>query len=398
MQFVISSRLTGTSQHLFVDDTKLVWVDEIPQNVYQLSGEYKDSLCFDTLFRLNNIDIEFLDERYKNILSTIFPQQTINYLPNKSLMSKQHYKEYLTNIVRQVNDNQHLLSTKYYSETWVQSTNIFGMLKPCLIDTDKWENLINDEECGNRHVVKSFKPDENGYTKNVVYNRFGTRTGRLTIKSGPQILTLKKDLRNILKSRFKNGNICYYDFRALEVRIILYEAGKRCEHTDVYQFINEELFDGLIDRDVIKLVVISKLYGRNEETLGNDLGIKGTKLHQVIEKISRYFDFEKLYKRVKNQFIKDNFVYNKYERKILIDEPLDHIIFNSYVQSSGVDITLLGFTDVCCNILPIDNVPVFLLHDAIIFDTPDMSKLQNVIWIKLPGFIQKFPLKLGIIS
>jgi hypothetical protein len=398
MQFVISSRLTGTLQHLFVDDNKLMWVDEMPQNVYQLSGEYKQFACLDTLCRLNNIAVDFLDERYKNVFSTLFPNKTIDYLPNKLLMPKQHYLDYLKNIVNQINSNQHLLDKKYYEQTWVPSTGIFDLLQPSMIDVEKWQKLINSDDCGNKPVVKSFISDNDGYCGQTIYDRFGTRTGRLTVESGPQILTLKRDLRNILKSRFKNGNIAYYDFRALEVRIVLYEAGKQCLHTDVYQFINDDLFENKADRDVIKKVVIAKLYGRSDELLGNDLGIKNTKLHVFVDKITQYFNFDKLYKRVKNQYQKDLFVYNKYGRKILTPEPLPHILFNSFVQSTGVDVTLLGFTDICKNILSPNDIPLFLLHDAILFDTQDVNKLPEIVWLKIPGFVQKFPVKKEIIS
>ena len=76
--------------------------------------------------------------------------------------------------------------------------------------------------------------------------------------------------------------------------------------------------------------------------------------------------------RVKAQFVATGKVINRYGRPVTIDEPLDHIFISYYGQSTGVDVTMLGFKQV------IDTLakkaprvrPIFLLHDSILFDLP----------------------------
>lgn len=397
MKFIIHSQLTGSQRHLFIDDEKMLWIDEILKDVYILSGEYKNNNCLDTLLRLNHVDVQFIDERYRNVFDCLGLSGQIG-LQHKALLSKQHYKDYIVNIVSQINENQHLLEKDYYESSWVSQTSVFDRLQPTFIDTIKFHTLLLSDDETNKYVVKTFKQNVDGFTNNVVYDRFATRTGRLTVASGPNILTLKREYRDILKSRYKNGNICYYDFNALEVRIALYESGKTCNELDVYQYISKNALDIALERDVVKRIVIAKMYGRQKQLLGDELNIKGTKLDEYINKIVSYLNLQHLYKHTKDDFVKYGFIRNKYKRKILIDDPADHIIFNSYVQSTGVDVTLFGFETICKNILSKDDVPLFLLHDALLFDCKDMSKLPQIVWLKIPGYVQKFPVKLSIVS
>ena len=66
-------------------------------------------------------------------------------------------------------------------------------------------------------------------------------TGRMTITSGPNILTLKRGHRKILRSRYPGGKIVEIDIRAAEPRVVLALVGKKVEgdvYTEIIGFYN----------------------------------------------------------------------------------------------------------------------------------------------------------------
>lgn len=249
-------------------------------------------------------------------------------------------------------------------------------------------------------ATQSFVPDEDGLTRPVRYDRFKTLTGRLTVESGPQILTLKREHRDILKSRHgDNGAIYALDFANLEARILLYEYGRSCNDVDLYGVIAKELG---YDRKAIKGAVISELYGSSKWALGKHLGIEGKELNEFVKKVKDYFNTGELLERVKAQFVSTGKVINRYGRPVTIDEPLDHIFISYYGQSTGVDVTMLGFKQVVDTLkkkAP-KSCPVFLLHDAMFLDVhnDDLPIVQSIKHVKVKGYVQKFFLKLEKIS
>ena len=393
MKFQIDKQLLATSRHLLYDDAKLYWIDSFKDNVYTFSTVEKQSYCLNTLFRLEHFNVPVIDERYKNVLKTLAPTGSFGYIPSQFLMPKHHIQDNIKKITLNIVDTLTKCLTNYYDEFWVPETAIFNRLATSFVDKQLVDALLDDINCGNKSVVRTFYT-QSGKLPKVTYNRFGTRTGRLTVSNGPQILTLKKELRNILKTRFSNGTICYYDFNALEVRIALYEAGFECNDIDVYNSINKVLYDSRFDRDVIKGIVISKLYGRNDYITSSKLNIDKSHLNVLLTGISEYLKIDDLYSKSKNDYIKNGFIRNKFGRKIIIDDPLVHIIANSYVQSTGVDVSLLGFLQVSDIVESLGGLPIFLIHDAILFDAENYDSLPPIIWVSIPKFNQKFPLKL----
>jgi len=400
VHYLIDCDVLGTREHLVVvgdkNGSKARWINYVPEGVWYLSGKLKDDgWCLDTLLRLNHINIDLLpDERYKNVIETVMSGSNVSP-PWSKVMKRGHHIDHVKKIVDQINEAISSLDESYYRDTWVPETAIFDRLNPAYIDEALWREWML-REVGNKHVIKTFKPTD-GVARHVEYNRFGTRTGRLTVARGPNILTLRKDARNIVKSRYPFGSVAMYDFSALEVRLVLYEAGYRCDDVDLYGFLRDELYKGKVERDAIKQAVISELYGQNKFALGDNLGIGGKVLDRFVRKIKTYFQFDNLKKRTKDGYVSTGYVTNRYGRHITIDEPLDHIIFNSYVQSTGVDVTLLGFEELCKR-LPEGCVPLYLLHDALLIDCPSFDALEKVIWLKVPGYVQRWPLKLEQVS
>lgn len=396
--FCIDSRIIGTEKHFVCSGSGYSWVNNVPNSTWHLSGQIKPNSdwCLDTVFKLSNENPNLSPA--SNVVDSVNlvlsnHDVTSFNIPWRYFLSSNAHKTFIKNIVDQVSGSINRVSTKYYKETWVPGDDVLRSLVPAKIDIKKWQSLI-DDHVGNVHVVKTFKPDVSGFAPPVTYNRFGTLTGRLTVSSGPNILTLKKELRNIIIPDEQDGCIMYVDFAALEARVLLYEAGKRCDAEDLYNSIAIELG---YDRKKIKAAVISELYGISKYVLGQTLQVEEKELNKIVSRIKNYFSTEKLLKRIKEQFVKNGFITNRYGRPIVVDEPLDHIFINYYAQSTGVDVTLLGFSKIV-NDLKINAPhvkPLYSLHDALLLYVPKIhiDYVESIKTINVPGYVQPYNLK-----
>lgn len=397
LRFCVSKNLIGANSDIVYDDGKLSFVDAPPEDCWFVDGTLKSgALCMDTLFKLEHVKLSFNPaKKFVKTMSLVAPD--LVDIPWAKVMPEEAYRGFIKNLIKSIIEALVTVSTNYYVGTWVPSGAILDKLVPAKIDRRRWHELMHSEEnATNRSVLESFEPDSSGYARLVSYDRMKTRTGRLSVKSGPQILTLKKSYRNILTSRYgENGVIAYIDFAALEVRIILHESGRWFDEADIYAKLAKDIFNGTVDRSVVKGAVISELYGVSHQRLSKILNLGERDVKRFIEVVRTYFDVETLLARIRNQFAKHGHVKNRYGRKVVVDNPVDHMLMNSYVQSTGVDVSLLGFSNLA-KLLEKKNIvaePIFVLHDAMFLDV-HKDELQNVIDIskkvRVKGYVQSY--------
>jgi hypothetical protein len=316
-------------------------------------------------------------------------------LPVSKLIPTTHYQKHIKKIVNDVRIALGSASQSYFRSVWLPSSATFQLLKPAHIDEEKFAAASKLET--NKHTVSTFLPDKFGCVSVPEYDRLNTRTGRLTVKTGPHILTLKRELRNIISS--KHGTIAYYDFAALETRIVMYEAGLRHPSVDVYEYLRQFLFQNKFPRDVVKRTIIAKMYGQSDVNLSLELGLNIEETNYLTSKIRCYLSMDALLQRVKADYVINGYIRNRYGRYVGITDPQEHILFNSYVQSTGVDVCLLGFRQLYDEVLAKNECRMlYFLHDAVVIDTPNIVDLPKVVWIKVPGYVQKYPLKLEILT
>lgn len=321
------------------------------------------------------------------------------FIPWQKVMPPKVHQTFIKKLVDDVKEIIDQAPSDYYQTVWRAGNSVFSSLGRCSVDRDIWGSLIAAGE-GNVPAIRSFKPDAKGFVDQIVYDRCQTVTGRLTVKSGPQILTLKREHRRMLRSVHGDaGAIVALDFAALEARILLYEYGRRCDELDLYDVIAKELGYG---RTAIKGAVISELYGSSKRALGERLGIEGNELQEFVRRVQTYFNTTDLLLRIKKQFITTGKVINRYGRRVTIEEPLDNLFISYYGQSTGVDVTMLGFKQIIdtLSVSAPSAKPVFLLHDACLFDVlkSELQQFEHVKRIKVKGYVQNFFLKLDQIS
>ena len=177
--------------------------------------------------------------------------------------------------------------------------------------------------------------------------------------------------------------------------MLLYEFGRRAEEVDLYGTIARELNR---DRKVVKGAIIAMLYGMTDYVVGKQLGIGGKELKTFLKQLKLYFRTDELLKRVKAQFVATGYLENRYGRRVLVDEPLDHILINYYAQSTGVDVTLMGFSQVIQQLEQTapQTCPIATLHDALLLDVhlDELEAVQKVTEVRVKGYVQHFPLRL----
>lgn len=253
---------------------------------------------------------------------------------------------------------------KNYREKAEKYNFLFNKLLPCKINGLYYRTILNLEK--NETIVnniKTFKPSK-GYCKKVNYNMFKTMTGRLVNSNlSPRILTLPSRCRKIFESEWgKGGKIVSIDFKTLEPRLARKLNNKESSE-DIYTELSD-LLEYNVDRSIIKRAVISILYG--SEAPLQELSLERSKA--VLNAVKEYFDLEKLLKIADNS-TEHGWRENYFGRPLHnLNETNNNKIVNNYIQSSAVDIALTYF----CKLVENINIelcrPLFIIHDAIVFD------------------------------
>ncbi len=93
----------------------------------------------------------------------------------------------------------------------------------------------------------------------VIYNIFGSATGRLTTKKGSvPVLTLKKEQRSLLQPQ--NDAFVELDLNAAEVRMLMALSGKQQPQGDIHEWVVENVFQNNIERSQAKIELFAWLY------------------------------------------------------------------------------------------------------------------------------------------
>ena len=386
--FCISCKILGTHKDLLINDKEQIFVDSVPSNTWYLTGDTKEmSYCFDTLLALLKLELN-LKPTFNFINSMNIVAPNVSDIPWRYILPLKQYKQFINSIIEQCKQALKCSSKikTYCNNMFYTQTKFLNSLHTAKVDLTKTTLQVPQE----------FIPNDSGYLQQVKYNRFKSRTGRLIVNSGPTILTLKKELKNIITSSFDNGKIFSLDFASLEARILLYEAGRRCED-DLYLSVSKLLSDQT-ERNIIKQATLALIYGSGKQLLSQILGFGGKDLDDLMSKIRIIFDVENLTLKIKQQYQNNGFIYNKYGRIVNITDSADHILLNSYIQSTGVDVSLYGFSEIVKNLIL--SKPIFVIHDALLIDVHqnEFDLISQINKIKIPGYVQKFVIKSEILN
>lgn len=272
------------------------------------------------------------------------------------------------------------------------------------------------------------------------YNRVHSATGRMVAvnvndEQGFNILTYPKADRHLLESRYGvEGRLVSLDYSSLEPAVLFTlvrqlgldegattpqnrlspvfsqpslttpsgatnrekEVEERGE--DLYSFVGgllarHGLESSTIERGVLKVAVITSLYGGTVETIYEQLREKENFQHykekdlrgtaeKLVELVQDTFCLNAVRAMLVSEAKSNNgvFITNYYNRPISLEDVADYKLVNRYVQSTATDVAMLGFLNVIRELKrPKNRVlysrvhPAFLLHDAIILDVHNNS-------------------------
>ena len=322
---VFSKRIFGTTTHLLYDNG-FRWSKEIPKEawVYGEMHPYNISDYLDTWHLKLPRLVEKKYRRMAEVLGVRNPPW------NELLGSK--FKGGFNKLFQILKCEISQKGSDSYVETYRECQEFLWKLTEPKIDTIRYNSL---KAMGSN--LSSFRV-KNSKLSVVRYNR-QTKTGRLKVMSGPSVLTLKSEHRNMLL------DCRQVDFQNMEPRLLLAFLGKNVDG-DLYENIQKDL--GLSgDRSYIKLSIISSLYGS-----------------RVVPEISRYFAIEAWIEELEAN-VKDGWIRNYFKRPIKVENIKGHHLLSLWLQSSAADASLLGFSKLFKDNYNLE--PHWVIHDACIF-------------------------------
>lgn len=395
-RFVIDSRYLGTSRHVVGDVDGYAVSDSVPRDAWHLDGRLKSGRCLDTLLRLEGKTPARPPEKYTTIATQLVPVNVD--VPWRHFLPEDVFRIFFRNVVEETKETFSKLPFDYHETVWMAGNRLLSSLRPAKIDATAFEAAlaVNPGSPG----LESFRPKRSGFSHPVAYDRLATRTGRLTVTDGPNILLLKKEYRKILRTSFDEGEVVSLDFRALEARVVLAETDRRPPTGDLYDQLAMSLFGGSVNRDVVKTAVIAELYGASRSSLGHRLGVSQGQLDEFISVIRRHFDVDALRRRLRESMDTMGRTRSRFGRPITVPAGQEGILVNSYAQSTGVDVSILGFDSVVTMLGTEGIRPLFVLHDALILDVrrDRLADVNAIDSVSIQGYEYPFPLKLEKLS
>jgi len=362
MQVVISGNCLGTIQNLIHDGDKFTWSNDIPDNswLFGFENAKRDIGLVATAAKYELSTFE--NTPHKRSMDTIFGDKDVN-IPWMHVMPRVMFNKQLLSLLDQlwcvINENH----DQYYMNQFVSNRGLLMGLQEPHIDVPALKQVVRDSGLKRGEVLK-FMPASGNVSPKSSYSQIGSITGRLVIDSGPNILTLKRENRRILKSRFKGGKIVQIDISSLEPRIALSFAGKDSPD-DIYEFVGNSVLEGTLTRAQVKIAVLSCMYGASAWSLSKQIP-KEFNAKKILSDIKRYFKIKALQEKLSAESSKLGYIKNLYGRKIFSKESS----VNHFLQSSGVDVSFDIFLQIIKDLNKdnIDFVPIYVIHDALVID------------------------------
>jgi hypothetical protein len=384
--FCINRSLLGEQFDLCVSDGKFRWSDGAPEGYWSL-GDDNALLDIKLLAKLSNMQIRDVRDAHRASFSTLRYSGPVQW---RYALSAKEFDAFIRGML---DDIEALFSqgcVSYYTDVFKSTRECLNSLEHARVDDCLLEKFIADEANEtNRSALRSLAPNSCGFANKTIYDQTSTITGRLTVASGPRILTLPKRHRSAIVSRYDGGSIVFLDFRSLEPNVIL-GAQKRKTPEDVYSEICSTVLGGKLDRKQAKIATIALLYGAQESTASQLSGLSGKELKDTMKKISEFFLLDAMFNKLLDELKCNGKICNFYGRPIIVNDRRK--LLNYYAQSSAVDVALLGFWSAVKYVKQekLRMHPLFVIHDCILFDVhpDDMIYIGDVIkqCENVPGF------------
>ena len=191
----------------------------------------------------------------------------------------------------------------------------------------------------------------------VDYDVLGSKTGRLTNNPNSiPVLTLKKELRNIIKPQ--NDLFAELDYNAAEARVLLALSGLEQPDGDIHDWNIQNVFRGIGTREEAKTRFFAWLYNPNSDD----------------HLLDRHYDRSKIL----NQYYVDGKIKNIFGREIESDQ--FHAL-NYLIQSTCADLVLEQAVKLDLMLKGKKSKIAFIIHDSIVIDVSkeDFNNIKSMV-------------------
>lgn len=397
MKVTILNSTLGTPRHLVHDGTEFSWASSIPSDSWVYPGVSGHRDLLPIAEALGEKISGFEDTPHAVAWESMTRGRDVR-IPWMHAIPPDQFQRYLSGILDQLWMIIRTENDSYYMNEFVINRGMLESLCPPIVDKLLIENFLIDATDKSRADLLKFLPDESGRAPHSSYTQSNTVTGRLTATSGPNILTLKRKYRGMMRSEFKNGSIVQADIVSLEPRIALCVAQKTPPE-DIYDTIMNDVLGGEVSRSQAKIATLGCIYGMSPWTLSKKLP-ESLDARDILMRIRDYFDIPHLERGLKREFREKGFIENIYGRRV----PAGDALVNHFLQSTGADASLLAFSMLKSKLDDLNArfKPLYIIHDAILLDL-DASALASLREItssglEVPKFKQRFPIKIEFIG
>ena len=389
MSITLHKDFLGTPFHAEVSGDQIKWVNKIDESNF-LFGCPSASNSIEALLHLYGLEVtEFVPKSFRRA----FEQCGISDVPWHLALPKNLFMKRLKEVISELISIENVFNESEYPGFFVETNSLFSNLENATIDRPLTMALLKKNDC---HALKSIlEMSKECRLPLPKYDRVSTKTGRLTIKGGPQILTLNKEFRSIFSSSKAGGRLFEIDFVSLEPRVALNFAGVHASNDVYLSFLQDSNIS--VSRDTAKLAVLCSLYGAGNRRLDSLLQKEDTNVlgSQLVKAVSKYFKLPSLKRFLSNQ-ARDGMIQNYFGRPIEVDSVRESILVNNYLQSTAADVAIAGFNSFVKKFAK-KCKPLFIIHDALIIDV-DKEHLDEIQRYVYNGYdmptLGNFPLKI----
>jgi hypothetical protein len=391
MDIYIHKDTLGFQQHLVVGDNGSVRkIKEIPEDQFLVFGDPE----FTEIAKVYGLPVpKFPSTPHTKALEGILGAANTSGVPWMLTMPPKTFKGAVERLAEELWASFSKIDLGYYLNHYRKTLPLLEKMEQAKIDPRAWMFHKSNPELATPHVFQSFEPNEHWFAQKVHYSKSETKTGRLKVVQGPNVLLLPKVQRNILASRFgTNGKVMQLDFRALEPRVVLFVnqlsslplsgnvplLGYRAIEEDIYQDVLHTLGITDIHRDKVKDVILSQLYGAGYDKILASLdSIRDPE--GFMEAVNDYFGLGAIRERLVQEYEANNreFILNYYGRRLNTTDAKPYMLLNYFTQSTAVDVALYGFRNIIRAVSGNSLIiPLFILHDALVLDVHNSAMDQ----------------------
>lgn len=362
----ISSKVLGSPRDLSLIEGKVAWSSDV-EGAWVV-GDPMSQSSVDALFDIAGKNPPRpIPEEYERSMEGI----SRGRVPWPLVVPQQVLGEHIRSIASDLDEL--LDEIGGYAETLRSSRRVLSLLRPCRVDLAA---LRVEQGRSGSTILDSFEPGPDSMCSPPIYSH-ATATGRLTVREGPRILTLHKDHRRILSSRFDGGRVMQVDFVSLEPRVLRLLADGSAPK-DIYSDVAERIGGGATRRHV-KLATLKMLYGSSRAGIAEEIGQISSK---SVRQIEEYFGLPGLRAKLNSELARSGEI-RSYWGRPLREANEGHLLVSHYTQSTAVDVALCGFGDLMERFVAedLDVVPCYVLHDALLLDVhPNMNeRLEEIV-------------------